>query len=262
VLPERFASDADAMARLRREARAVAALSHPGIVAIYDVGEAAGTAYVVLELLEGETLRTRLSRTAAAWRAAVEWVAAGADAIGVAHAKGIVHCDLKPENLFITSDGVLKILDFGLAEQWNVGDAETTRTATVRNDALVGTIAYMSPEQVRGLSLSAATDVFSLGCILHEALTGARAFDRETVADTLAAILNERVDFAATHAWPKALTAVVERCLAKSPWSDSNPVVSWRLRCAERYSSSPRRPRTIQSPCSRLPMLAERMRNI
>jgi serine/threonine protein kinase len=218
VLPERFASDADAMARFHREARAVAALSHPGIVAIYDVGEAAGTAYVVLELLDGETLRARLSRTAAGWRAAVEWIAAAAESIEAAHAKSIVHCDLKPDNLFITSDGVVKILDFGLAERWTLGDAETTRTATARSAALVGTIAYMSPEQVRGQSLSAATDVFSLGCILHEALTGKRPFERETVADTLSAILNEPVDFdSTTRAWPEPLTAVIERCLAKSP---------------------------------------------
>ena len=218
VLPERLASDAAAMARFRREARAVAALSHPGIIAVYDVGEAASTAYVVLELLDGETLRARMSRTNAGWRAAVEWIAVGAEAIGAAHAKGIVHCDLKPDNLFITSDGVLKVLDFGLAEHWSLGDADTTRTATPKSGALVGTIAYMSPEQVRGQSVSAATDVFALGCVLLEALTGRRPFERDSVADTLSAILHEPVDPRGTsHAWPESLTNVIERCLAKSP---------------------------------------------
>ena len=117
VLPERLAADPDAMTRFHREARAVAALAHPNIVAIHDFGDEGSVVYVVLELLEGETLRAFLSKGSGGWRAGVEWVAAAAEAIAAVHAKGIVHRDLKPDNLFVTSQGVLKILDFGLGKQ-------------------------------------------------------------------------------------------------------------------------------------------------
>ena len=153
VLPTTLASDPEAMARFRHEARAVAALSHPNIVAIYDVGEEGATAYVVLELLEGETVRRFLARGTMGWRAGVEWVAAAADAIAAVHAKGIVHRDLKPENLFLTSEGALKILDFGLAHPFVLGDADLTRSTMPERALAVGTLGYMSPEQVRGQTL-------------------------------------------------------------------------------------------------------------
>ena len=151
------------MARFRHEARAVAALSHPNIVAIYDVGEEGATAYVVLELLEGETVRRFLARGTTGWRAGVEWVAAAADAIAVVHGKGIIHRDLKPENLFLTAEGALKILDFGLALAFVLGDADLTKSTVPEQTLAVGTLGYMSPEQVRGQTLNAATDSSRLG---------------------------------------------------------------------------------------------------
>ena len=218
VLPERLAADPDAMTRFHREARAVAALSHPNIVAIHDFGDQRSVVYVVLELLEGETLRAFLGKGSGGWRAGVEWVAAAAEAIDAVHAKGIVHRDLKPDNLFITSQGVLKILDFGLASSFALNENERTSPALTQIGTAVGTIGYMSPEQVRGQSLTAATDFFSLGCILYEVLTGKRAFQRESVADTLSAILNDQIEFGSfSRPWPDELARIAQRCLAKVP---------------------------------------------
>ena len=218
VLPERLASDPDAMTRFHREARAVAALSHPNIVAIHDFGDQRSVVYVVLELLEGETLRAFLGKGSGGWRAGVEWVAVAAEAIDAVHAKGIVHRDLKPDNLFITSQGVLKILDFGLASSFALNEDERTNSALTEAGTAVGTIGYMSPEQVRGQSSTAATDFFSLGCILYEVLTGKRAFQRDSVADTLSAILNDQLEFGdISRQWPDELVRITQRCLAKSP---------------------------------------------
>jgi eukaryotic-like serine/threonine-protein kinase len=218
VLPERLAADPDAMARFHREARAVAALSHQNIVAIHDFGDERSLVYVVLELLEGETLRAFLGKGSGGWRAGVEWVAAAAEAIDAVHTKGIVHRDLKPDNLFITSQGVLKILDFGLASSFGPNENERTKSALTGIGTAVGTIGYMAPEQVRGQSLTAAADFFSLGCILYEVLTGKRAFQRESVADTLSAILNDQVEFGdLSRPWPDDLARIAQRCLAKVP---------------------------------------------
>jgi eukaryotic-like serine/threonine-protein kinase len=218
VLPTTLASDPEAMARFRHEARAVAALSHPNIVAIYDVGEEGSTAYVVLELLEGETVRRFLARGTTGWRAGVEWVAAAADAIAVVHGKGIVHRDLKPENLFLTAEGALKILDFGLALAFVLGDVDLTRSSAPEQMLAVGTLGYMSPEQVRGQTLNPAADLFALGCILYEVLTGRRPFARDTAADTLSAVLHDEPEFdEASRPWPDELTSITRQCLAKAP---------------------------------------------
>jgi eukaryotic-like serine/threonine-protein kinase len=218
VLPQKLATDPDAMKRFRREARAVAALSHPNIVAIHDFGEQDSVLYVVLEYLEGETLRELLRKGTGGWRAGVEWVAAVAETIAEVHAKGIVHQDLKPDNVFITSQGTLKVLDFGVASSFGPSDEGRTQTALTDAGVAVGTIGYMSPERVRGQASTAASDIFSLGCILYEALMGIRAFQKETAADTISAILNEEPQFPeAGRTWPIELARITERCLAKRP---------------------------------------------
>jgi serine/threonine protein kinase/tetratricopeptide (TPR) repeat protein len=215
VLPERLAADPDAMMRLHREAQAVAALAHPNIVAIHDIGQQDSIAYVVLELLEGETLRACLEK-GSSWRAGVEWVAAAADAIGAVHAKGIVHRDLKPDNLFITNPGILKILDFGVASSVRLNEGGDTTAALTEVGTVVGTIGYMAPEQLRGQAATASSDLFSLGCILYEVLTGERAFQRGTAADTISAVLNDHVNFGGVRRdWPDELIRITQRCLAK-----------------------------------------------
>jgi len=221
VLPVAFASDPERLARFEREARAVAALSHPNILALFDFGSHEGTAYAVTELLEGETLRERLAGGALPVRKATEYAAQVARGLAAAHDKGIVHRDLKPENLFVTADGHVKILDFGLARQDGAThDASDTRSPTLARPtdagAVMGTVGYMSPEQVRGQVADARSDLFSLGCVVHEMLTGQRAFLRETAAETMTAILREEAR-PLPEACPPALARVVDRCLEKTP---------------------------------------------
>src|SRR5262245_27771106 len=190
VLPAPFAHDPGRRARFEREAKAVAALSHPNILAIHDCGTEQGVAFAVMELLEGETLRRRLARGAVPWRKAVEIGAAIADGLAAAHAKGIVHRDLKPDNLFLTSDGRVKILDFGLARVATPAPQLATATyhsAQTDLGTVMGTAGYMAPEQVRGQPTDARSDLFALGCVLYEMVTGQRTFARETDAETMTA---------------------------------------------------------------------------
>ncbi len=242
VLPEQLARDPLALARFEREAKAVAALSHPNILAIYDVGSHNETAYVVTELLEGETLRQRLGRAAISWRQAVEIAVSVADGLAAAHVKGVIHRDLKPENLFITTAGHVKILDFGLARMEPEGQvapghaAESTPTITLatRPGAILGTLNYMSPEQVRGLRTDGRSDIFSLGCVVYEMIAGRRAFTGDTPADTMTAILKEEpagITDARTGIRPE-LERVIARCLEKKPEQrfQSAPDLAFTLR--------------------------------
>jgi len=221
VLPEAFARDPDRMARFQREAEAVAALSHPNIVVLHDVGADSGITYAVTELLEGETLRERLSRGALPWRKTAEIGAAIAEGLAAAHAKGIIHQDIKPGNLFLTGDGQVKILDFGLAQSQRPApsQAEETRTLTDASPAIMGTIGYMSPEQVRGLKVEAWSDIFSLGCVLYEMVTGHRAFSGKMATDVMVATLKEEPAPVADSGKVSSpeLDRVIERCLAKNP---------------------------------------------
>ena len=221
VLPGHLASDPQAMARFDREAKAVAALSHPNILVLYDVGADASIHYVVTELLDGETLRERIARGPLPWRKAAEMGAAIAEGLAAAHSKGIVHQDIKPANIFLTSDGRVKILDFGLAQVRRppTEDESTVTLTEAANPTVMGTIGYMSPEQVRGEKAQAAGDVFSLGCVLYEMVSGRRAFTGKSASDTLAAILKEEPPPLADSAKPGApeFERVIERCLAKSP---------------------------------------------
>ena len=224
VLPAHRAQDPDALARLEREAQAVAALSHPNILAIHDLGTDQGVFFVVTELLEGETLRNRLASSPLPWRKAVEIGAAIADGLAGAHLKGVIHRDLKPDNIFVTRDGRVKILDFGLARltpmisQQDQTSAPTTPPQT-EPGILMGTVGYMSPEQARGSSADSRSDVFSLGCVLYEMLTGRRAFFRPTAPETLTAILNEDPpDVSGSGKQvPAGLSRLLRRCLEKNP---------------------------------------------
>jgi len=224
VLPERFATDPTALSRFEREAKAVAALSHPNVLAVYDVGRQGKTPFVVTELLEGETLRQRVNAGPLPWRKAVEIAVAVVDGLAAAHAKGIVHRDLKPENIFLTTDGVVKILDFGLARMTpeqggGRQDAAHTPTVTIetRPGTVIGTLNYMSPEQLRGLATDARSDVFSFGCVLYEMVAGRRAFRGETSADTMTAILRETPSSVRNEIADVGvdLERVIDRCLEK-----------------------------------------------
>jgi serine/threonine protein kinase len=223
VLPDLFARDSDRLARFEREAKAVATLSHPNILSIFDLGTDHGTAYAVTELLEGETLRGRLEAGALPQRKAVEYAGQIAAGLAAAHDKGIAHRDIKPENLFVTTDGRIKILDFGLAAQIESPNGGLTYAPTgiAQTDpgTVLGTVGYMAPEQARGQKADHRSDIFSLGCVLHEMLTGSRAFLRETTAETLTAILREDPSplSQVTPPLPMALERVVLHCLEKRP---------------------------------------------
>jgi len=193
ILPEATSGDSAAEARFEREARAIASVNHPNICAIHDVGVDGGRRFLVMELLEGESLQQRLRRGAFDTSELMEHAAALADALQAAHARGIIHRDLKPGNIFLTSRGQLKILDFGLAKATDSPDGQTHAADDVitGRGITVGTAAYMSPEQIRGESLDARTDIFSLGLVLYEMTTGQRAFSGSTGAAVAASILND-----------------------------------------------------------------------
>jgi serine/threonine-protein kinase len=223
VLPEHLSGNARARERFEREAKAIAALSHPNILAIHDSGEENGVSFAVMELLEGETLRQRVAAAPLPWRRAVEIGVEIAEGLAAAHAKGIVHRDLKPENLFITEAGHVKILDFGLARLTQSAAAPALSSVPTEEHTtpgtVLGTTGYMSPEQARGETAGPQSDIFSLGCILHEMLTGKRTFARNSATEALAAILKEDPPppSASDPSIPSALDALVRHCLEKAP---------------------------------------------
>ncbi len=218
----RVAADPEALARFEREAKAVAALSHPNILAIHDFGTHEGMAYAVMELLEGETLRGKLDAGPIAQKQAVDYALQVAKGLSAAHEKGIVHRDLKPENLFVSKDGHVKILDFGLAKKVEAVAAEEQTSAPTgsghtEGGTVMGTMGYMSPEQVRGLPVDHRSDIFSFGTILYEMLSGRKAFKRDTASDTMAAILKEEppeLTQSGRNISP-ALDHIVKHCLEK-----------------------------------------------
>ncbi len=223
VLPERLASDPLNLSRFQREARAVAALSHPNIVALHDIGAEQGTNYVVMELLEGQTLGRRLKQSPLEWRMALDIALAVAEGLAAAHAKGLIHRDIKPDNIYLTTNGGVKILDFGLVRQEKLMSLSTrlgdTVTLETQPGVLLGTVSYMSPEQVRGQQADARSDVFALGCVLYEMVIGQRPFAGETPADILAAILHDTPPLLSESGQrrPPALDRVIARCLEKNP---------------------------------------------
>ncbi|MCA1631266.1 MAG: serine/threonine-protein kinase [Acidobacteria bacterium] len=224
VLPAHFSADAERLARFEQEACAAGALNHPNIMSVLDVGQQDGSPYVVSELLEGETLREKLSGAPPPQRKALDYALQIARGLAAAHERGIVHRDLKPENIFITADGRAKILDFGLAKltQADAGGAQTeipTRRVDTNPGAVMGTAGYMAPEQVRGQKVDHRADIFSFGCILYEMVAGRRAFRGESALDTLSAILKEDPpDLSESNRTVSpALERLVLHCLEKSP---------------------------------------------
>jgi eukaryotic-like serine/threonine-protein kinase len=211
-------ADADRLRRFEQEARAAAALNHPNILAVFDICTHDGASYLVSELLEGETLRDLLRRGAPPIRQAIEYGVQIANGLAAAHERGIVHRDIKPENIFVTTDGRIKLLDFGIAKLTE-GAAHTVaiQQGSTTPGALIGTVGYMSPEQVRGQPIDHRSDIFSFGAVLYELVSGFRAFDRETAPETLTAILNDEPADAATDS-PATVRAlkVARRCLEKA----------------------------------------------
>jgi len=223
VLPSSLSSDTDRLRRFEQEARAAAALNHPNILAVFQMGTYEGAPYLVSELLEGETLREQIKRGRLSIRKAIDYAVQIARGLAAAHDKGIVHRDLKPENLFVTKDGRVKILDFGLAKltqpQLDSAHAAATLTEGTEPGVVMGTVGYMAPEQVRGQTADHRADVFAFGAILYEMLAGKRAFQKPTSPETMSAILNEDPPGISqvTANIPPALQRVVHRCLEKNP---------------------------------------------
>ena len=222
ILPESFAQDADRLHRFEQEARAVAALNHPNILALFDIGQHSGAPFLVSELLDGESLRDVLDRGPLPQRKTIEYGVQIAHGLAAAHEKGIVHRDLKPENIFVSKDGRIKILDFGLAKlaQADAGSDDVTMThARTAVGVVMGTASYMAPEPVRGEAADPRTDIFAFGSVLYEMLSGRRAFRRDTAAETMTAVLkDDPPELTETgRAVSPTLERIVRRCLEKNP---------------------------------------------
>ena len=222
ILPESFAREPDRLRRFEQEARAVAALNHPNILAIHDIGQHNEVPFLVSELLEGESLRASLDRGPLSQRKTVEYGVQIAHGLAAAHEKGIVHRDLKPENIFVTKDGRIKILDFGLAKLAQLAGAgaeDVTLGSHTAAGVVMGTASYMAPEQVRGDGSDARTDIFAFGAVLYEMLSGVRAFRRDTAAETMTAVLRDDPPEISTliRMVSPTLERIIRRCLEKSP---------------------------------------------
>jgi len=258
ILPESFASDANRLERFQREAKALAALTHPNLLEIYDVGTTDGLHYAVTELLEGDTLRERITPTGLPWKKVTTIGAAVADGLAAAHGRGIIHRDLKPENLFLTADGRVKILDFGLASVHEEASADAETATITEAGTVMGTPGYMAPEQVKGKQADARSDIFSLGCVIYEMASGHRAFRGETGVEVIANILKEEPPQLSSSgaSVPVDLERAVHRCLEKRPEArfQSAADLGYSLKNIGTTKTSPAmaRPSTVTSVGERL----------
>jgi Tol biopolymer transport system component len=220
ILPENVANDPDRLYRFETEAKAAAALNHPNILSVYEMGTHNGVSYIVSELLEGKTLAEAIRRGPLLLRTTIDYGVQIAHGLGAAHERGIIHRDLKPDNIFVTKEGRIKILDFGLAKVLHPKERPATSAPTVTLPGVaLGTVGYMSPEQVRGFTTDQRTDIFAFGAILYEMVMGQRSFQKSTEADTISAILNEEPPPISQFApdTPTGLERIIRRCLEKNP---------------------------------------------
>ncbi len=257
VLPAFWSRDPERLQRFELEAQAAAALNHPNITAVFHVGQYNGSPYIVSELLQGETLRERLRKGPMRMREALDCGIDIARGLGAAHDAGVIHRDLKPENLFLIKDGRVKILDFGLAKldaakSASSDDPTITSPQQTSPGQVLGTVGYMSPEQVRGTPTDARTDIFSAGSVLYEMLTGKPAFRKATSAETMSAILNEDPAPVSQLApsLPPALQGIVNRCLAKKPDQRFQHAADLGFALESLSDSGSGRPSAVQRPVS------------
>ncbi len=237
VLPEIFTKDPERLARFEREARMLAALNHPNIAAIHGLEESEGRRFLLLELAEGETLKSKLDRGAFPLEDALETCRQIAEGLEAAHEKGIIHRDLKPGNIMITPEGKVKILDFGLAKAFagettavDIASSPTITAEMTKPGVLLGTAAYMSPEQARGRAADKRADIWAFGCVLYECLTGKRAYQGETISDILAQVLKSEPDWSALPAdTPRSLRSLLRRCLQRDPRNRLHDIADARL---------------------------------
>ncbi|MCG6922750.1 MAG: serine/threonine protein kinase, partial [Acidobacteria bacterium] len=250
VLPATFVADPERLARFEREARLLASLSHPNIAGIHDVGQDGGTHFLVMELAPGETLAARLARGPLPLDEALAAAAQISEAVAAAHEQGIVHRDLKPGNVMVTADGAVKVLDFGLAKAVapetvsgsapHLSQSPTLAHPGTLAGVLLGTAAYMSPEQANGRTVDRRADVWAFGCVLFEMLSGRPAFGGETVAETLAAVLRAEPEWSALPAGtPAGVVSVLRRCLEKDPRRRLHDVSDAQLLLEEARSEGP-----------------------
>ncbi|MGA8762856.1 MAG: protein kinase, partial [Candidatus Sulfotelmatobacter sp.] len=261
ILPAAFSADSDRMYRFEQEARSASALNHPNIVTIYELGQDGDSRYIAMELVEGKTLRQLFASGLPPMRKAIEIAAQVADGLTKAHEAGITHRDLKPENLMVSDDGFVKILDFGLAKLASPSveppDMCTTSGSQTASGLVLGTVGYMSPEQVSGGPLDFRSDQFSFGLVLYEMLTGKRAFERRTVAETMVAILREQAEpFGVQNPEaPAPLCWAIERCLAKEPdkrYASTRDLARDLAAIRDRFSEKPAK--QVETQPANLPM--------
>jgi serine/threonine protein kinase len=251
ILPDEFSRDPDRVSRFQREAEVLASLNHPNIAAIYDLQEANGSRFLVLELVEGETLAERIKRGPIPVDESLNIAKSICEALEAAHEKGIVHRDLKPANVKITPEGKVKVLDFGLAKAFaadagavSLSNSPTMSMAATQQGVILGTAAYMSPEQTRGKVVDKRADIWAFGVVLYEMLTGLRMFEGETISDTLAGVLTKEPDWRGV---PVKAQRLLKSCLEKDPKRRLQAVADWRLLLEETA------PRAERPPSSRLP---------